>query len=481
MRFINNALREFRFENNLPSSKMCRTWKDLEDGTLMTMLMCHFSKKHPALNTPMMIAIAKLDDHEEEMTEKWTEPVSEEFYEENPQVLKCWSLLQYAEENFGGACRHVDQQHLTGVERPRTQKEVEKHDKRMASLATRAKETGVVVHVMSQYMGQRMHVLNLQEPMTFAFLAEMFTLFFPRCQNMYDPRARLQRRLDNTLGGKRKAFKAIVDELVDGGGPAQYGHYKLQGIAGQIKTLFQGFKEHDQFFLESWERCLHDRRRYREHVPELVRLVWQSLCTTVLSRKVRTEEDIDDGTYTTVVKEQLRSEFKRNGIVADEVLDEECAAIKEVLKNRIRDLKRIFGFYAAAGDGGPATSMDNQEFWKFVKDSKLQKDRLKLPSVRVDLIFQACNIDYSLVGAERITSDDGEMDATEWVEGLCRLAMYRYTKGSVATRLSKMINEDILPNACSLDIDVFRERLGSDKVKDVIAMYKINMKPVFSE
>ena len=70
----------------------------------------------------------------------------------------------------------------------------------------------------------------------------------------------------------------------------------------------------------------------------------------------------------------------------------------QVLRNRIRDLKRIFQFYAAAGDGGPATSMDNSEFWKFVKDCKLQKDRQKLPSVRVDLIFQACNIDYSLEG-----------------------------------------------------------------------------------
>ena len=125
--------------------------------------------------------------------------------------------------------------------------------------------------------------------------------------------------------------------------------------------------------------------------------------------------------------------------------------------------------------------MDNSEFWKFVKDCKLQKDRQKLPSVRVDLIFQACNIDYSLEGADRIASDDGELDPTEWVEGLCRLCMYRYTKGGVASRLSKMLNEDILPNACSLDIDVFRERLAGDRVKDTLQMHKYNMKPMFVE
>ena len=175
------------------------------------------------------------------------------------------------------------------------------------------------------------------------------------------------------------------------------------------------------------------------------------------------------------------SEFKRNGIISDVIIDEEMTEITKVLRNRIRDLKRIFQFYAAAGDNGQATSMDNAEFWKFVKDCKLQKDRQKLPSVRVDLIFQACNIDYSLVGAARIASDDGELDPTEWVEGLCRLAMYRYTKGSVAKRLSKMLNEDILPNACSLDIDVFRDRLGGDRVKDTLQMHKVNCKPVFVE
>jgi hypothetical protein len=155
--------------------------------------------------------------------------------------------------------------------------------------------------------------------------------------------------------------------------------------------------------------------------------------------------------------------------------------ISKVLKNRIRDLKRIFQFYAAAGDGGPATSMDNSEFWKFVKDCKLQKDRQKVPSVRVDLIFQACNMDYSLQGSQRMESDDGEMDPTEWVESLVRLAIYWRTKGTVAERLERMMNDEILPNACSLDIDVFRERLGGDRVKDTLQMHKPNMKPIFSE
>jgi len=398
--------------------------------------------------------------------------------------MKTWSLLKYAEDTFNGACRHIDQQHLTGMERPKTQAEVTKLEARMACLALRTKDTGIVVHIMSQYMGQRIHVLHVHEPMTFAFLAECFTLFFPKCQDMLDEKKMLQKRLDRTLGDNRRILREIFDEMANG--PDQYEHAALLGISARIKTVTATFKASDDFLLGNWKRCLMDRLRYREHVPELVRLVWQSLCTTVLSRKVRTEEDLDDGTYTTVDKEQLRSEFKRNGVINEEVLDEECAAIKAVLKNRIRDLKRIFGFYAAAGDGGPATSMDNGEFWKLVKDCKLQVDtfkgekrREKLPSVRVDLIFQACNIDYTQVGADRIASDDGEMDATEWVEGLVRLSVYARTKGSVASRLDKLMNVEILPNACSLDIDVFRERLNGDRVKDTLQMHKMNMKPIF--
>ena len=61
--------------------------------------------------------------------------------------------------------------------------------------------------------------------------------------------------------------------------------------------------------------------------------------------------------------------------------------------------------------------MDKSEFWRFVKDCKLQKDRKAMPSVRVEIIFQQCNQDLSKEGKDRLESDDGEMDASEFVEG----------------------------------------------------------------
>ena len=460
---------------------MCRNWKDLEDGTLLEMLLLHLSQKSSRVNLKSLPdAVLELDRCNDDVVEEFVEDVTKEFHDKNPQVLKCWGLLKFANEYMMGALRHIDQEYLTDLKRPKTKVEIEAHEARMASLAQRTKDTGIVVHVMSQYMGQRIHVLHIHEPMTFATLAELFTAFFADCQEMIGERKHVDKVFERTLKSDRDALQQIFTDL-SRNGPTNWDHSQLLTIAKKIKSTHEKFAPSDNFLMLQWVKCLDDRLAYRAQLPDLIRLVWQSVCTTVLSRKVRTEEDLDDGTFTTVDKLQLKSEFKRNGIINEEAVEEECTAITAVLKNRIRDMKRIFQFYAAAGDGGPATSMDNAEFWKFVKDCKLQKDRQKLPSVRVDLIFQACNIDYTLEGSDRIASDDGELDPTEFVEGLCRLAMYRYTKGAVAKRLQKMLNEDILPNACSLDIDVFRERLAGDRVKDTLLQHRPNMKPMFVE
>merc|ERR1719181_128140 len=115
--------------------------------------------------------------------------------------------------------------------------------------------------------------------------------------------------------------------------------------------------------------------------------------------------------------------------------------------------------------------MDNSEWWRFVKDCKMQRDRQKLPSSRVDLVFQACNVDYSLTGKDRLKSgdDDGEMEPKERIEGIVRTALYVYPKSSlsIADRVHKLIVNEILPNAATLNTDVFRERLASDQVNEI--------------
>jgi hypothetical protein len=375
----------------------------------------------------------------------------------------------------------MDQKHISRTELPPSAEELEAAEKRQARLSARAKETGVIVHVMSKYMGKRVHVEDTSDVRQHAFLAELF------CTRYHQ-----QFQRDAVAAGEQEASAAKVACVEEGWVPSlvsidevrtktpmSYKHEDLVTLAAEVrKHQTQAIPACNAIFGE-WRLCLVDRRDFKQHVISLLRLVWQSMCTTLLSRKVRTEEDIDDGTFTTVSKVQVANIFKRLQIPEDQ-WDASCDAIRDVLKMRIRDFKRIFAFYAASGDG-PATSMDHCEYWKFVKDSKMQKDRKKMPSVRVDLIFQECNMDYSKQGKDRIEADDGELDPTEFIESLVRLASYRYTKGALPQCLSKLIDEDILPNACSVDLDVFRERLADDRVVDVFHKHKRNLKVVYKE
>ena len=43
----------------------------------------------------------------------------------------------------------------------------------------------------------------------------------------------------------------------------------------------------------------------------------------------------------------------------------------------------------------------------------------------------------------------------------------------------KLINDEMLPNACSVDVDVFRERLESDGVQETFARHKKNLKAIY--
>ena len=73
--------------------------------------------------------------------------------------------------------------------------------------------------------------------------------------------------------------------------------------------------------------------------------------------------------------------------VTDEAaMDRQCAALSDLFRRRIRDMKRIFAFYAAS-ESGAGDELGHGEFWKFVKDCKFQKIRQRLPSGRVDLVF----------------------------------------------------------------------------------------------
>ena len=116
-----------------------------------------------------------------------------------------------------------------------------------------------------------------------------------------------------------------------------------------------------------------------------------------------------------------------------------------------------------------------------VHDSRLQDDKRRLlPSSKVDLLFQQASLDFSKTGSDRLEQDTHELDKTQFSECLVRLACARYPKArSPSNCLYHVLKEHVLPHACQIDADVFRERLHSDVVRAVQLKHRKHLKTVF--
>ena len=366
-------------------------------------------------------------------------------------ILHC----KYRSKNKIG--RFVDLGHLTKLDIPKSEAVLKKETARLKTLKSEEGATGIIVHVMSQYCGQRVHVVDTSDVRSTALMAEMMNCHYKYLvESWVDP---IKHTAYEVLEGGNesvgllhvlKRFGRVCERLLDPEGDSVWGmeRREIKDVCDHLKTGLVVGKAACTGVLGFWKEGLIDRAKYKVVSDRIIMCAWQGMCTTVLARKVRTEEDIDDGTFTTVRKEQVDNEFRRFGITDDEEKNEICAAMKTMLKTRIRDVRRIFQFYAAVSDSGGVTELDHQECWKFVKDCRLQRDRKALPSVRVDLIFQSCTIDHSKKGLARVQGVQPELGPTQFVEFMARLASYRYTKGTWPERLEKLINEDVLPNAC---------------------------------
>eukprot|EP00941_MAST-03F_sp_MAST-3F-sp1_P006278 g6278.t1 len=384
---------------------------------------------------------------------------------------------------------------LTGEEEPPTPEQEAAMAKRLERLAKRELETGIVVHIMSKYMGMRVHIEMDQEPHWFCVFAQLFFLHSgiemfedpvaKKCMNATIRQFKTVHEIFTTFwsGNYSDVYPKHFHHYNWATGetklPVSLSHEELINLTKNFKKEYSSFIKNTARLADRFAYCIADRLQYEKSRTNMMRLGWQSLCTTVLSRRTRREEDLDDGTYTTIDPVQMGNVFKRLEVEDEEERIAECAACKKILVKRIRDLKRIFAYYCASGDDGDATTMDSSEYWKFVKECKLQADRKRMPSVRVDIIFQQADQDFRKTGRERLESATGEFEAPKWIEALARLASYRFKKGTLSERLEKMLNEWVLPNACSIDLDVFRDRVNSDQVQEVLNKHRRYNKPIF--
>jgi hypothetical protein len=392
--------------------------------------------------------------------------------------------------------RYVDIGHLTRLDIPKSEAVIKKETERLKALKKKEGDTGVIVHIMSQYCGQRVHVEDTSDVRCCCLLSEIFGQYYHYIVEQWAVGIKdyaygvLEGDPGNNISGGNFGMLESFDRLgsvtrllLDPAGDSVWGleRHKIKELVDDLKKDLVMARSSCSTCIDEWTSALSDRARYKQATNEIHMAGWQGMCTTVLARKVRKEEDIDDGSFTTVRKVQVDNEFRRFGIIDEDEKDEICLAMKAILKTRIRDMRRIFQFYAASSDSGGVTELDHGECWKVVKDCKLQKDRKALPSVRVDLIFQSCTLDNTKKGLDRVQNVSTELGPTQFIEFLARLASYRYSKGTWPERLEKLLNEDILPNACTVDIDVFRERIAGDKCKAVSEKHKHNLTIIFKE
>jgi len=388
-------------------------------------------------------------------------------------------MNNYVQPNM---CLHVTSELMTGVKDPPTPEEMAAHEKRMKRLAAREKESGIIVHVMSRYMGMRIHIHDTKERVKFSLLAELLS----RYQGgglCLPPELEVRTKSHlKTMSEQWLTTDTLLNDLLTKTLVA-HTDAELIEFSVQLNNQHQTIDQIGSWCSECMINTLADRDEWMKWREEVTFICWQSMCTTVLSRKVKIEEDVDDGSFTTIDPLQLMGSVFKRLKIHENVPEQEraLAGIVEYCKSRIRDFKRIFQYYAAAEEGN-ANSMDHCEYWKWVRECKLQKERKYMPSVRVDLEFQAANMDYTKTGSERLESDDGELESVEWVEVITRLSSFRYPKKPVPLdeRYIKMMQEEVLENACSVDIDVFRERLAGEKVQAMLQMHKRNLKGIYT-
>jgi hypothetical protein len=265
------------------------------------------------------------------------ERTCDDYFEKHPEVPEAMAWVDHMRTmNPVGMGRYLDQEAITGEKPPKTEEQIAAEKERMRRLAARQNETGIIVHVMSKYMGMRIHVMDTGEQKQAALMAEMFQHHFrnlelwagfqEKCQEKFEEKfvanwVTIVARVEEVLANcDASSFRKIGDRLTVPMWIDEYmPHDLLKSHAKEIMKADKEARVTCNQIIADYTECLEDRQRFRTHIGNLAGHTWQGMCTTVLSRRLRVEEDIDDGTYTTVHKVQFANEFKRLGILSEEV------------------------------------------------------------------------------------------------------------------------------------------------------------------
>jgi hypothetical protein len=217
---------------------------------------------------------------------------------------------------------YIEAHALAGVHATPTAEELHKEEELMKRVAARRQETGVEVNVMSTYCGQRISFdrAATEPKVRFAFLAELASSYWDSAPAAGAGGALAQRSSSSSSSSSAKemraawaasvdavkAFAAIADAHLHPHGQTQFPRLSKAAIS-QSEAGDAALKQLAARHVADVGAAFSRGHAWNKWQQDVVGVTWQSLCLQLLCQKVRVEKDIDDGTYTTVCPDQVRS------------------------------------------------------------------------------------------------------------------------------------------------------------------------------
>lgn len=167
--------------------------------------------------------------------------------------------------------------------------------------------------------------------------------------------------------------------------------------------------------------------------------------------------------------------------------EEEIQRISALLNEYYDDIKLIYRHYSTSKPGSSGT-IDLAEFGMLMYDIKLPSKTF--PTAVLENIFKLTNR-----VSESSKKVDMELNASEFVEVLLRVASKKYERESVAygqdTGRNKLksfseltrsfFNDNLIPFACRSDAERFRQELQTDEVKAVFRKFRDPLQRIFGK
>jgi hypothetical protein len=262
--------------------------------------------------------------------------------------------------------------------------------------------------------------------------------------------------------------------------------YKLSAdILKHIKTLDTVC--HD-LIASTYAHRVDERLNFKLLLDACQTHLWESLRPHLMSREITDEEDQDDGTFTCLDKSNLGDLFKQLrsystgyvGIEEDEQV-EELASISSYLRVNLRTTKRMFTYYAGQTVGGSNVTMDKAEYFRFIKDCKLNK----LSKQNLSSIFQ--NVTRAVTNRQTKADDVAdspikELSGKGFLEVLLRIGCLKMKKQNVplSEKIIMLFEDYLIPNAGRIDSDSFRGKVMTPGATQVFKRFDNFLKDIFA-